>query len=508
MGYFSKMMTVLGKHAPRFIEEGDHGFLAKGTSGAGALPSTPLPKAPKGGVSVPAYRTSVVASAAALRRTDRNLANSNRLDARTLGDTRKVMRALVKGSPDLSSAVSFLLRTGIPEKFTVAARNMDGTINPEASGLASELLRRLTYLGNVDGSFGAQKGLQTLSEELALELILDGAACLEVALDKARVPASFNPVSVTTLIMFDEDNAFKLKQRVGGVDIDLDLPTVIYTTVDNLLTEAYPSSYLESAIQPVLSDADFNNDVRRALKRAVLPRLTATIDSDKVKKMVPPEILADSDKFTAYKNTLIQGIEDLMNGLAPEDVLVSFDAVDYSFIDGGHDPSAIIERLQKVLNGKMAAGAKTLPVILGHGTTSNAASAETLLYIKQANMLRVKLNEIYSRALTIATRILGQDVYVEFKYANIELKPESELEAFRAMEQSRVLEQLSWGFITDEECSLTLTGNLPPAGFAPLSGTQFYKPVAAPAGNPSSNTSAIDQTLTSKAPKAPKSGKA
>jgi hypothetical protein len=509
MGYFQRMMLVLGRNAPRFVDEEEAGFSAKIGSGNGALPPFALPKPPKGGVSVPAYRTSVVASSAALRRVDRNLASSDRLEARNAGDTRKVMRSLVKASPDLSSAVSFLLRTGIPERFSVAARNMDGTINPEASGLASELLRRLTYLGNVDGSFGPQKGLQTLSEELGLELILDGAACLEVALDKARVPASFNPVSVTTLIMFDEDNSFKLKQRIGGTDIDLDLPTIIYTTVDNLLTEAYPSSYLEASIQPVLADADFNNDVRRALKRAVLPRLTATIDSEKVKKMVPPEILADSDKFTAYKNELISSIERLINGLAPEDALVSFDAVGYGFVDGGHDPSAIIERLQKVLNGKMAAGAKTLPVILGHGTTSNAASAETLLYIKQANMLRVKLNEVYSRALTIATRILGQDVYVEFKYANIELKPESELEAFRSMEQSRVLELLSIGYLPDEEACLQLTGHLPPPGFKPLSGTMFLMPVKAdPNGNPSSNTSAIDQTLTSKAPKAPKSPKA
>jgi len=507
MGYIEKFIGIIGLETKAEKRARVTRDLSSPEMQAAALPSIPLPKPPKGAVSVPSYRTSVEASAAPLRRTDRDLANTDRLAARRLGDTRKVIRDLVKASPDMSSAVSFLLRTGIPERYTITVRDMDGKINPAATALAGELLRRLTYLGNVDGSMGVQQGLQSLSESLSLELILDGAACLEVALDKARVPASFNAVSVTTLVMYDEDNSFKLTQKIGGEEIDLDLPTIIYVTVDSLLTEAYPSSYIESAIQPTLADADFSNDVRRALKRAILPRLTATIDSEKVKKMTPPEILADADKFTAYKNELIASVESVVNDLNPEDALVSYDSVAYAFVDGGHDPSAIIERLQKVLNGKMVAGAKTLPVILGQATSSNASSAESLLYIKQANMLRVKLNEIYSRALTVAVRLLGQDCYAEFRYADIEMKPESELEAYKSMAQSRVLELLSLGMITDEEACLALTGNLPPAGYKPLMGTMFKVAKADPGGNPDSNTSAMDKTLKSDAPKSPKSPK-
>jgi hypothetical protein len=398
------------------------------------------------------------------------------------------------------------MRTGIPEKFKLTARDMDGKISVDATKLAHELLRRMTYLGNVDGTFGAQMGLQSLSEALGLELILDGASCLEVALDKARIPASLNPISVTTLVMFEEDNSFKLKQRIGGEDIDLDLPTIIYVTVDQLQTEVYPSSYVESAIQPILADIDFNNDTRRALKRAVLPRLTAIIDSEAVKKFTPPDILGDPEKYAAYKNALIQEVQAVVNGAAPEDAFVSYDQVDYKYIDGGQDPSAIIERIQKVLNGKLSSGAKTLPVILGQASTSNASSTEAMLYVKQANMLRVKLNEIYSRAMTIAVRIMGQDAYVEFEYEPIDLRPTRELEAYKSMEQSRILDLLSLGFLTDEEACIALTGNLPPDGYTPKSGTMFRGQGAAgqAGGNPDSNTSAMGQTLKPKAPAAPK----
>jgi len=475
---------------------------------AATLPTVPLPKAPNGPQGLPGYRKTVVPTTSAVRATDRLSATTDRAaTVRNLGNTKKAIRELTKTSPDLSSSVSFLNRVGIPERYTLVARNLDGRIDPIATSVAHELVRRLTFLGNVDGSMGVQQGLQSLSEQLALELQIEGAACLEVALDKARVPASMNPIAISTLKFYEEPNSVRIVQVIGGQEIDLDLPTIIYTTVDQSLTEATPSSYLEAAVAPILADIDFNNDMRNTLKRAVLPRLTATINSERVKAMTPPEILADAVKFAEYKQTIIDSVETTINGLAAEDALVSFDAISYAYIDGGKDPSAIIARIQEVLNSKLASGSKTLPTVLGHGSNSNASSTEALLYVKQANMIRVKLNEMYSRAFTIATRILGHDVYVEFAYASIDLRPESELEAYKAMEQSRVLELLSLGMLTDDEACVKLTGNLPPAGYKPLSGTMF-KSGNTQIANPASNTSAISQSLTPDTPKQPKSTKA
>lgn len=471
---------------------------------AATLTPPPLPKAPNAPVSYPGYRKQIAASSAALRDSDRGISTLDRLvSARSLSNTKQIVRQLFHTSPELSSAITTMLRVGIPERYTVVARDLDGKIDVAATGVAHELLRRVTFLGAVDGSFGTQQTVQSLSEQLGLELIIEGAACLEVALDKARIPASFNPIACSQLRIYEENNSFRLTQVVGGQEVDLDLPTIIYTSVDQDLLSAYSSSYMEAAIPPVLSDLDFNNDMRRALKRAVLPRLAATIDGEKVKKLTPPEILSDATKFNDYKIALIAEVENVLNGLSPEDALVSYDSITYSYIDGGKDPASIIERIQGVLNSKLASGAKTLPVVLGHGGTSNSSSTEAVLYLKQANIIRVKLNEIYSRALTIAVRLLGNDAYVEFIYAPIDLRPDAELEAFKSMEQSRILELLSLGLISDEEACIRLTGNLPPAGYKPLAGTMF-KTATAVNKNPTSNTSAIDQSLTPKTPKEPK----
>ena len=471
------------------------------------MPSLPPPKAPKGPQSSPGYRTTAKASTAVLIKKDRQTANLDRLAAaRTQADTFTVVRELVVTNPDLGAAVSFLLRTGIPDKYTVIGWDIEGRVSADATLTAQALLRRMTFLGNPDGSYGNQQTLQSLSEQLGLELIMYGAGCLEVALDKQRIPASFNPIAVPTLRLYDEENHFKLVQMIGGVEVDLDIPTVIYTSVDQLLSESYSRSYIETAVQPALTDIQFTDDVRRALKRSIIPRLMAELDSEAIKKFTPPSILNDPEKYAAYKNALISEVQATVNGANPEDAFVSFDTVTYSVLDGGLDPSAIIEKVQKVLNSKLSSGAKTLPVVLGHGTGSNASSTEAMLYVKQAGMLRSKLNEIYSRALTIAIRLMAVDGYVTFEYDPIDLRPTRELEAYKAMEQSRLLDQLSVGFISDDEACLRLTGNLPPAGYTPKAGTMFRSTSAATnIENPASGTSVMDKTLEPGTPKEPKS---
>ena len=62
---------------------------------------------------------------------------------------------------------------------------------------------------------------------------------------------------------------------------------------------------------------------------------------------------------------------------------------------------------------------------------------------------------------------MGLDVVVKFTYADIDLRPEADLAAFRQTQQMMTLEKLSLGLITDEEASLTLTGKLPPPGYKP-----------------------------------------
>lgn len=446
-------------------------------AGTGQLPSIPPGKAPNKPVALQSWKTQVARSASNIQRPDQRLANTDITTFRTGADSRAVMRSYVAASPDLSATTKSYLRVGIPEKYTIVARDPDGAINVEATKLAQEILRRVTYLGDPTLGYNPVTDLQSLSEALGLELVTYGSAGLELALDKQRLPTFLQAVSTTKIVFKEEDGGVYPVQVVGGEERVLDIPTFFYISIDQDLLNAYSDSYFASAVQSVIADAQFLNDVRRSMQRVIQPRLTATIIEEKVKSSVSPDIGNDPVKLGEYYNQLIEGISQQLSSLQPEDALVSFDSVEYSLLGtNGSSNGNIADTMQtvlKILESKLAAGAKTMPAILGRDGNSSAATTSTMLFLKNADIVRRKLNVLYSRALTVAVRLLAQDCHVEFRYEDLDLRPQNELEAYKSMKQSRILQQLSLGFITDEEASIELTGHLPRDGHVPLAGTMF-----------------------------------
>ena len=174
-------------------------FVSKYFAGPGQLPAVALPKPPNKAQAVPSYKTQVAKATSAVPKVDEGLTNKDLTTIRNGANTPAVMRQAVGSSPDLSATLNAYLRVGIPETFTVIGRDMDGVINVEATKLAQELLRRLTYLGDPSLGYNPTTDLQSLSESLGKELLTYGSMALELALDKTRQPLYFNPVSTTKL---------------------------------------------------------------------------------------------------------------------------------------------------------------------------------------------------------------------------------------------------------------------------------------------------------------------
>lgn len=482
-------------------------FLGDYFAGTGKLPSAPLPKSPNKAQALPSFKQQVAKTTTAFPTSDRQLANTSLLDYRRGATTLATIRNLAASSPDLAGTLAAYLRVGIPEAYTVIARDMDGEVNKDATMLAQETLRRITFLGDATLGYNPVTDLQSLSESLGKELLLYGAAALELALDKQRLPLNLNPVSVTRIKFFEEDGGVYPTQLMGGQYINLDQPTFFYISLDQDLLTPYASSYFEPAIQSVLADAQFLEDLRKSMQRVIQPRLTATILEDKVKKTIPPDILNDPVKLASFYNALIAEIQTTLTGLNTDEALVAFDSIEYSMLQssatGSQSVADTLKAVQGLIESKLTAGAKSLPTILGRESNASAATVSSMLFLKNANIIRTKLNTLYSRALTQAVRLSGQDCYVEFTYADLDLRPQGELEAYKSMKQSRVLALLSLGIISDEQACIELTGNLPPTGMPKLSGTNF--PVAtSAAGNPNSQTSTMGAKPDT--PAAPKSG--
>jgi hypothetical protein len=225
--------------------------------------------------------------------------------------------------------------------------------------------------------------------------------------------------------------------------------------------------------------------------------------------------LYDPEALNTYMAATIADLETRMNGLNPEDALVYFDTLGIRVLS--NKDTALSEEyktLSAIIDAKMAAGTKTAGIVLNHSSAAsqNIASTSSMLFVKTVGgAVQQKLNEIYSRVFTLALRLFGLDVVAEFTYSPINLRPELELEAFRAMKQSRVLELLSLGLMDDVEASILTTGTIPLPGAAKLSGTGFSSGSSI-SKNPTSNTSpgqggALNQDLNPDTPKSPKSKK-
>ena len=435
------------------------------------------PKVRKGATTRPSWMTGVqMASDQNLRRTDRNLATSDIARMSRVGGTREVLRELGHASPNMSAAIAAHLRTAITRNYTAVAKNVDGSFNREGTNAVNQILARMDNLPDFSEGYTRPNTLRSISESLGKEILLYGAMAAELVLDDSLLPSRIQPISVTGIEFRPKQNRLIPVQMVGGDEFILDEPTFFYISLDQELMEAYASSPFESAIKPTFFSEQLMADITRVIQRAIHPRVEVIVDEESIRKMAPPEAQHDPEKLEEYIQSVINNVEDAVNNLSPEDALVHFDTVKVVMLNNGNiSLSRELETLENMGDSMLSTGTKTPPTILGHHKgSSNIASTETLLFMKQVEgAVQHKLNELYSRLLTLSVRLLGVDCYVEFRYDSINLRPETELEAFKAQKQSRILELLSIGKMTDEEASLELVGRLPDEDEPRLSGTFF-----------------------------------
>ncbi len=458
------------------------------------LPTQPPPKPPKpGGATFPGYRKNTVGSAAAIPKPRFDVTNVDLAATyRTGADTATVVRNLSRVSPELAGGLAANARVGIPEKYIALARDPDGTFNIEGTRLVLQLLRQMNTMPDYINGFSQVGSLRSVSEALAKEMQQTGAMGLELVLDKQRLPNQFVPVAISSLLFYEDGKGTKPVQKVGGDEIDLDIATFFYVALDPSLYDVYPQSPLEAAIQPVLASANFLATMRRLCERHVHQRYDIEIDEEKLRARMPEDIAADPELMPAWLNSVLQEVNDAITDLGVDEALVHYDffAIKYIEGDNGEAPD-VFKTVTSIYDGKIATATKTPPSVLGMGSsTQNVASTETLMFMLNANgMIRLKLQELYSKALTLAVRLFGLDVTVEFEFDEIELRPANEMMSFKQMKYEYLTNLVSIGFMTDEEACLRLTGSLPQNGYTIKWDTNFKNPApAAPADGSSDNT--------------------
>lgn len=495
---------------------------AKASPGLGTkveLQGPPNPNVrPSKPISVVGFSTSAKPdSSTALTETDMGVASLDVTSLRyTASNTKDMVRKASKVSPELSAAITSYIRTAVTQGYTAMAYNLDRTFNKEATIAVAQVLTSFDVIQDYSIGFDDSQSMRSLSESLAREILTNGSICGELVLNQLRLPDRIVGIPTSQLKWYPTKDGKRRvpKQVISGAEIDLNYPTIFYVSLDQDLLTAYSDSPIQSAMAGVMFSEEFMNDIRRIVRKVVHPRMVVTVDEEKLRKTIPPQYSADPEKTAEYITAVFSGLESKVSELEPEQALTVFDMFAVEVIDHGNtNLSNEYEVMMKLANAKLSSGTKALPTVLGMASgSSNVASTEAVMFVKYVEgTVWSKLNEFYSKVLTLAVRLMGHDVYIEFKYNPINLRPEEELESFRAMKQSRFLQLLSLGLVTDERASIELTGELPPTGYKPVAGTGFWPNTSTePAGDgyngASNDGSAMNKDLKPSTPTKPGRG--
>jgi hypothetical protein len=348
----------------------------------------------------------------------------------------------------------------------------------QGSMMALNVISRLDTVYDYTKGFADKLGIDMLLEQMLLEVVLTGALATELVLTKERLPDRMNVIAYETLEWVSRGTkGGRYPQQIGqGDPIKLDYASFAVAESHRQAIRAYTDSMMAAAMNSIHQFAEFLQDLRRAVRRQGHTRLTASINAELTQAQLSEEIKSDPEKLQLYMDAQLDSVKDLINNLNPEDALIAWDLVKFEILKTEGEKADYVTMLN-ALSGQLATALKTSPSILGlriNGSQS-LSNTESLIFLKVAQSVRYPVQEVLSRLLTLAVRLYGVDVYVEFQFGEINLRPEDELEAFKNLRQTRILTQVSEGFLSEDEACWDLTFSPRPPGAPDIFGTFFMR---------------------------------
>lgn len=402
--------------------------------------------------------------------------NKDLRSLRTSSVPTEAVRILARMNGTVSAAVFSFVQVANTDHKILAYDSITHEFSMEGSLLAQSILARFDTLYDYSEGFGDKQSVGSLKETLLREVVLTGADAAELVLDKQRLPDRLNVIAYETLRMVSDGKGGRYpEQQTSGDPVKLDIPTFFVAESNREAAYAYVFSMLEAAIEDAYIYNGFIQDMVRSVRRSG-NRLVVTLDTAKVVNTMPAAERNDPKKVKAYLEANLKTFTAIIDGLEPEDALVIYDTGKAEILDSKGEKSDYTY-LMNALSGNLATSLKTSPSILGlriNGSQS-LSNTESLVFLKVAAALHLPVETVLSRALTLACRLYGLDVYVNFKFDPIDLRPELELEAFKTMKQARVIEQWGLGLLTDDQAAMILTGKPRAPGAPALSGTMFHQ---------------------------------
>lgn len=392
-------------------------------------------------------------------------------------DARDLMTDLIKYDPDVSATLhAYLTVADTIPRFYVYNENdeLDQPAQKEFQALMGTMVRRNDYTTG----YSFTDSLRQIAENFRYSILLRGSLAAELVFNKLLQPATIRNVDTKTLEWFESaPGVYKPQQRPAGSSqpISLDIANFFVKSYRQNPNEIYSESVFVSAINTIAARQQVINDLYRIMQLTGYPRMDVEVVEEVIRKNAPTDIARDQATMTNWINNQMASISSAVANLRSDSVFVHTDSVKPTILnDSGPGKAFDVTSIIEVLNAQNQAALKTVATFIGRGEGGvNTASVEARVFSMAADSLNGPIADLFSDMFTLAMRMTGYQGYVVCEFDKAELRPETELEPMKVVQQTRLLELLSLGVIDDNEFHMQMFGRPRPDAAPELSGTGF-----------------------------------
>lgn len=403
---------------------------------------------------------------------------------RTVNDSKQIIHDLLKYDSDVSATLHAFLTIADTEMVT-CVYDENGLLDRDGHQQFEQLRNTMFVRNDYTTGYAFCKSLREHSEDLRYMTLARGGIAAELVFNKLLIPTEIRQIDISTLEWFEiAPGTYKPQQRPPGTGqpIQLDIASFFVKYYRQNPMDIYPESIFVSSINTIASRQQVINDLYRIMQKIGYPRIEATVVEEVLRKNAPPEMKASEDAMQKWLSARLGDIANDLSDMRADSAWVHFDAVEATILnDKGAAAALNVTDIISVLNAQNQAALKTMASVIGRGESGvNTASVEARMFSKSADSLNGPIADFYSDIFTLAMRMQGYQGNVVCYFAPVELRPDMELEPQKIVKQSRLLQALSVGVLTDDEFHIQMYNRPRPDSAPELSGTNFM--AAAPAG--------------------------
>jgi len=375
-------------------------------------------------------------------------------------DSHRLFKLFAANDSAFSASLYTHLRMMV-DTFTLTAFKSNKTTFKEGQLYLNSLIEKLNYEDDWTEGFSQASTLLDQIGRIGRNLLTsdNASAALFVQInDKTYEVERFYPIDCDR-VYFDNQIFYNKKPPKpyiyqNGTKVILDVVNFLWQPLDPDTEELTGNNPLRPALRNTFTKIEFLDNLRKVLKNQAWPKIKVVIDEEAVINMSPAEIRNDSKQLIEFLNNYVGSVKDQLTNIEADQNLVVYDTIkEMSFLESksNFDPRPIAE----LLDSEAISALKAPPSTVGKGgstrTGEGLASAELVIFRRSVKALRRNIENIFSRAFTLALRLKGLQGYAKFRLKEFTLRPPEESAQYDRMRQDTIIKAWAIGSIGDKE---------------------------------------------------------